>query len=96
MTREEAQEIANNMSYNTAIYNVMQSKGIPYKKATKIKLNQLKYERLTKEDYEIAKKLFFKNNRRFLHFSQILFVGIVIDTMWECIERVREERNYKE
>lgn len=42
-------------------------------------------------DYKKAKTLFFKNNSRFLHFSQIMFAGSIIDTMWECIEQIREE-----
>jgi len=41
MTREEAKEFANNMSYREAIYNLMQAKSIPYRKATFIKINEL-------------------------------------------------------
>lgn len=41
MTREEAEEYAKNMSYRNAVYNALQGKCIPYRKATLIKLYEL-------------------------------------------------------
>ena len=54
------------------------------------KISELQND-IQQAEYKKAKKLFFKKNKLFLHFSQIMFVGSVIDTMWECIEQVREE-----
>jgi hypothetical protein len=48
MTREQAQEIAKQMTYNQAIYNVMNGKCIAYKQATKIKIKE-KYIKNTKK-----------------------------------------------
>ena len=41
MTREEAEEYAKNMTYRDAVYNALQGKSIPYRKATLIKLYEL-------------------------------------------------------
>ena len=41
MTVEEAKEYANTMSYEDAVYNALQGRAVPYKKATKIKLDEL-------------------------------------------------------
>lgn len=41
MNREEAEEYAKNMSYRDAVYNALQGKSIPYRKATLIKLYEL-------------------------------------------------------
>lgn len=41
MTREEAKEFAKTMSYRNAVYNALQGKCIPYRKATLIKLYEL-------------------------------------------------------
>ena len=41
MTREEAEKYAENMTYREAIYNLMQAKSVPYRKATFIKVNEL-------------------------------------------------------
>jgi len=41
MTVEEAKEYANNMTYTEAVYNALQGRAVPYKKATKIKLDEL-------------------------------------------------------
>lgn len=41
MTKEEAELYAKNMTYRDALYNLMQAKSIPYKKATFIKIHQL-------------------------------------------------------
>ena len=41
MTIEEAKEYAKTMSYEQAVYNALQGRAIPYKKATKIKLDEL-------------------------------------------------------
>ena len=41
MTREEAEEYAKKMSYRNAVYNALQAKCIPYRKATFIKLYEL-------------------------------------------------------
>ena len=41
MTREEAEKCANEMTYRDAVYNVIQAKCIPYRKATLIKLYEL-------------------------------------------------------
>jgi len=41
MTREEAEEYANEMTYRDAVYNALQGKCIPYRKATFIKLYEL-------------------------------------------------------
>lgn len=41
MTREEAKEYSNAMSYREAVYNALQGKCIPYRKATLIKLHEL-------------------------------------------------------
>ena len=41
MTVEEAKEYAKTMSYGEAVYNALQGRSVPYRKATKIKLNEL-------------------------------------------------------
>ena len=41
MTREEAEEYAKEMTYRDAVYNALQGKCIPYRKATLIKLYEL-------------------------------------------------------
>lgn len=41
MTREEAEEYAKTMSFRQAVYNAMQGKSVPYRKATAIKLREL-------------------------------------------------------
>ena len=41
MTVEEAKEYAKTMSYGEAVYNALQGRAVPYKKATKIKLDEL-------------------------------------------------------
>lgn len=41
MTVEEAKEYAKTMSYTEAVYNALQGRAVPYKKATKIKLDEL-------------------------------------------------------
>lgn len=41
MNMEEAKRIANKMSFTSAIYNALNAKCVPYRKATKIKLNEL-------------------------------------------------------
>jgi hypothetical protein len=41
MTVEEARENAKTMSYTNAVYNALQGKCIPYRKATMIKLLEL-------------------------------------------------------
>ena len=41
MTREEAEIYAENMTYRDAVYNALQGKCIPYRKATLIKLYEL-------------------------------------------------------
>ena len=41
MTKEEAVEYAKTMSYSEAVYNALQGRAVPYKKATKIKLDEL-------------------------------------------------------
>ena len=38
---EEAQIIANKMSFTSAVYNALNARCVPYRKATKIKLNEL-------------------------------------------------------
>ena len=38
---EEAQKIANKMSFTSAVYNALNARCVPYRKATKIKLNEL-------------------------------------------------------
>ena len=58
MIVEEAIEYAKTMSYTDAVYNALQGRAVPYKKATKIKLDELlkiakeldKEERMTFED----------------------------------------------
>lgn len=96
MTREQAREIAKTMTYNNAIDNIMAGKNIPYKLSTKYKLKEMQELVLTEDEYKRAKALFFKNNRHFFHFSEIMLAGRIIDTMWECIEHVREKRNYSQ
>lgn len=41
MTREEAEKYAKEMTYRDAVYNALQGKCIPYRKATLIKLYEL-------------------------------------------------------
>ena len=41
MTREEAEVYARGMTYRDAVYNALQGKCIPYRKATLIKLYEL-------------------------------------------------------
>ena len=48
MTKEEAEEYAKNMAYRDAVYNALQGKCVPYRKATLIKLYEL-LDRLERE-----------------------------------------------
>ena len=48
MTREEAEGYAKEMTYRDAVYNALQGRAIPYRKATMIKLLEL---------LEVAKKI---------------------------------------
>ena len=96
MTREQAQEIAKEMTYNQAICNVMNGKGIAYKQATKIKIKELQRDRLTREDYDDAVKYFYKRKGCSLHFSERLKTGMYFQVLWECIEHVKEMRNMHE
>ena len=41
MNKEEARLVANKMSFVDAVYNALHAKCVPYRKATKIKLNEL-------------------------------------------------------
>ena len=41
MNREEAKEYAKSMSYRQAVYNALQAKCVPYRKATLMKLHEL-------------------------------------------------------
>ena len=41
MNMEEAKRIADQMSYEDAVYNAMKGRCVPYRKATRIKLNEL-------------------------------------------------------
>lgn len=41
MTKKEAEEYAKEMTYRDAVYNALQGKCIPYRKATLIKLYKL-------------------------------------------------------
>lgn len=41
MTRDEADNMAKNMSYRQAVYNAFAGRGVPYRKATKKKLLEL-------------------------------------------------------
>ena len=41
MNLEEAQKIAQKMCFKDAVYNALHAKCVPYRKATKIKLNEL-------------------------------------------------------
>lgn len=41
MNMEEAKIIADKMSFTSAVYNALNAKCVPYRKATKIKLNEL-------------------------------------------------------
>ena len=41
MTVEEAKEYAKDMSYTAAVYNAMQGRAVPFRKATAIKLKEL-------------------------------------------------------
>lgn len=41
MNMEEAQKIADKMSFSSAVYNALYARWVPYRKATKIKLNEL-------------------------------------------------------
>ena len=41
MNKEEARLIANKMRFVDAVYNALHAKCVPYRKATKIKLNEL-------------------------------------------------------
>ena len=41
MNIEKAKEVAKEMTYSQAIYNVLKGKCVPYRKATKIKLKEL-------------------------------------------------------
>lgn len=96
MTREQAQEIAKEMTYNQAIYNVMNGKCIAYKEATKIKIKELQRDRLSRKDYDEAVKYFYKRNEFSLHFSERLKAGMYFQVLWECIEHVKEMRNMHE
>lgn len=41
MNKEQAEEYAKTMTYRDAVYNALQGKSIPYRKATMIKLHEL-------------------------------------------------------
>lgn len=54
MTREEAEAYAKDMTYRDAVYNALQGRAIPYRKATLIKLYEL-LDRLEQEPDDFAK-----------------------------------------
>ena len=41
MNKDEAKEFAKNMSFRNAVYNAMQARCVPFRKATAIKLKEL-------------------------------------------------------
>lgn len=41
MNMEESQKIADKMSFSSAVYNALNAKCVPYRKATKIKISEL-------------------------------------------------------
>lgn len=51
MNREDAEEFAKEMTYRDAIYNALQGKSIPYRKATFIKLYEL-LDKIEKKENE--------------------------------------------
>ena len=53
MNDKEAKEYAQNMSYDSAIFNISQAKSIPYKKATLTKLHEMANKvQSIKNDYD--------------------------------------------
>jgi hypothetical protein len=52
MNMAEAEEIAKKMTYRDAVYNALRGRCVPYKKATRIKLNELlkKLEEIESEE----------------------------------------------
>lgn len=54
MIREEAEEYAKHMTYKDAVFNALQGRAIPYRKATLIKLHELLKvaEKMDKEQKE--------------------------------------------
>lgn len=67
MTKEEAVEYAKTMSYRDAVYNALQGKCIPYRKATLIKLYEL-LDKLELKEYGLRADTIFYDE----------FVGIEI------------------
>lgn len=56
MNRDEAEEYARHMTYEDAVFNALQGRAIPYRKATLIKLHELLKvaEKMDKEQKEGA------------------------------------------
>lgn len=86
MTKDEAIECAKNMTYQEAIRNTMYAKGIMYKKATRIKLQELA---------EIADILEKGKNMESTE-NKELTVTITLDEYRGLIQRVTEERLNRE
>ena len=51
MNNQEAEEFAKDMTYRDAVYNALQGKCIPYRKATLIKLYEL-FDRIDPQESE--------------------------------------------
>lgn len=51
MNMEDAKKVAETMTYRDAVYNALQGKCVPFKKATKIKLYEL-LDKIEKENYD--------------------------------------------
>ena len=70
MNLEQAKTYAEKMSYSQAVYNALCGYGIPYRKATKIKLNEL---------LDVAKN----TDARHAHW-ELAHEDVAYDNVWIC------------
>ena len=100
MTVEEAKEYAKTMSYEEAVYNALQGRAVPYKKATKIKLDELiENQKSVIEELEKIKEIYkkladesVKNHIKGNYYiGKTTAYGVAISTIDEKISKLKGE-----
>lgn len=81
MNVEKAEEIAKEMTYREAVYNALRGRCVPFKKATRIKLNELLDLVERKSDKNVTKML-----RQINGHSKVETIGIMLQVI-EVLEK---------
>lgn len=85
MNMAEAEEIAKKMTYRDAVNNALRGRCVPYKKATRIKLNELleKLEEIESEDKNMADEYVVKKNPSLIDIKVIEDIKAEIESICE-------------